>query len=535
MKWKKTLLALAICALLVLGITGCAQESEVVVDEVEVPVEIDGVVYDEETINALLNADPETVEVEVPIVIENITYDEEAILELLNPVEEEVEEIEVVVELLGDYKDYFLSESVDTVIDDSDLDYLIDSEIDFDGSDIDVKETLEVTSDVVLAYSIGYEDDFGANPYLSGITRDSIVYLYTFEDDVALVDIDDDDKLVVSFLGEDISIVSADVGEITYTGSNSHYMHTAESISVEDKVFTLVDVSSGAIVADVDGVVEIVTLSIQGTVNGLDIYVENVFARDTVEDSTAMINLGESSRVAVDSGDYYDDAEMWEWVITDDGTNLQSIGLSLNEKFNKLDVDSDELAALAVTECITLPSDYMRICFDSTNEPGYESLEVYFDEIDVNGTDTKVTAVTMSDDFIALDDEEFKTIYSDGTSIFYKDGSDYVTATGSVATIELSDADYLVTFGVLGQVLIEDEDAKVITIDADAANERLGAIESDAEASDVSYDGTDLGTEDGDKLSPFGVIISSPESNADNDEVAIELPTEKLELTIGFF
>ena len=426
-----------------------------------------------------------------------------------------------------------LGQDIESTLDDNDLQRLYSGKISFNGDNIDVDETLTITDDVVLGYSgdLTFDEDFGDKPYLVGDTHDTLAYVYTFKDDVALADISEDETLEINFLGVDMTIINADSGEITYYSTPSAYMKVGESVVTDGKTLVLLDANSDAVIVAVDDITDVVNEGSTKTVNGVRIYVRSTFSRDTKEQSSAMLVFGEDSKQTVQSGDYYDDSNQWVWEIEDDGTDLQSISLSLDEKFNRID---SAIEALGVGSCISYPEQYAKLCLGALNDVDWASVYVDFDTIDVSTVDTDVTSITSEGNIIYVDSERVNKIYVDSTGvIYYKDGSDYIAASDIFATIKLDSTDYEVAFS-LGQTIIIDEDGNWITLDTDADNQRLGSFADDAEVTDVMYNGDSFGTRDN-MLTAFGVKILDIESNADNDEVELSLPDEKLEATLEVY
>lgn len=430
--------------------------------------------------------------------------------------------------------EYSLGESVDLSLDDNEVSKLFDGEVDFDGSSTDVKETVVLTSDAQFAYSgsSDYDEEFATEAYLVGLVRGAIKYTLSIEDSVSLADISEETPLVVDFLGRELTITDAESGEISFFAKPSQYIQVGASQEVDGKTLTLIDAGWDSVIVEVDGTIEVINVGSTETVEGVKVYVESTFTRAQKEDSSAVLVFGEGSKQTVADGDYYDEAEQWVWDIEDDGTDLLSVALVLDEKFNRLDSD---VKALAVGDCIKLPEDYLSICFEKTNEPEYSKLSVSFDTIDVAGVDHLVTEVSTDEDVLELDGENVKAVYSDGTSIYYKEGNDYVVASDSSVNIDLSDADYTLSFGSLGEVYLLDEDGFYITIVSDATGQKLGTLADEAEAGDVLYDGYPVGSKEESVLTGFGVKIKDPEDNADQDEVELWLPDEKLELTLGVY
>ncbi|MFZ5988262.1 MAG: hypothetical protein ACOYWZ_14210 [Bacillota bacterium] len=449
------------------------------------------------------------------------------------PAIEETTEAEAVIPLALHTEDCYLGEDISSVLDENEISKLAEIEIKFDGNEYDTKEQLILSTDLVCAYSgdSSYDDEFYGNPYLAGLARETIKYTYSFEDAVEMADIEQDEQLQITFLGSQISIVDVQSGEMTYFTTPRSYLMAGESITVGEKTLTLISVGSSQVVVAVDGVTEIIEAGNTEEVNEIDVFVEAAFDRDELSESSASIIAGSGAQETVKNGEYYDEDEKWIWQIEDDGTNLLSISIVLDEKFNRVDSD---ISALEVEKCIALPEEYVKVCFDKTNQPNTEKAEIYFDTIDISGVDHDVVVFDMDDDFLVVDSENVDTLFFDGTDLYYKDEADYILVSTDSAVVEVGDALYDVEF-YADYIELTDSDGNFIVIAADAVQQRLGLVDEEAETDDIVYNADSVGTRDGDLLTAYGIKILEVKENAENDEAVLELVDDKLEMTIGFY
>jgi len=215
------------------------------------------------------------------------------------------------------------------------------------------------------------------------------------------------------------------------------------------------------------------------------------------------------------------------------GSDLQKLTLTFDVKVDELE---DDYKPLAVGEKIVFPYDYLTVEFRSLSKVTYESVKVSFDDMDAKDdllVDSNVAVIETDEDIIMIDNEEVDKIYITDLNEFYyyNEDKDFTKSATAIATIENKDFDLEVTY-VAGKLKFKDLDGKVVELDSDIANQRLGAVEEDAEAADVRYEGTNFGTSEFDVLTYSGLVIRSVEANADNDEAVFSIPSDVVEASV---
>jgi len=119
--------------------------------------------------------------------------------------------------------------------------------------------------------------------------------------------------------------------------------------------------------------------------------------------------------------------------------------------------------------------------------------------------------------------------YDSGVVVYYLDDDNkIINATGKSIKVVNDDFKLDLATSFVGYVKISIGD---IDIKARPVTAKLGEIAEEAEANEVIY-GINVGTSDNDVLCDNGVIIEDVENNADNDEVVLQIPSEKVEATI---
>ena len=263
----------------------------------------------------------------------------------------------------------------DTTLQDDDVASLFDGTIDFQGSSYDTSEELQIkdrTDPSVETSLTSADDDYKSDVYLEVKNRDTIKFNYKFDESINLRASTTTDPLEIDFLGTPFKItsVAAAGNEITAYVGDEHYLAAGESVDVEvdgeTKTVTLTDVSSTSAVVDVDGESKIINDGSTTTVNGVEITVDSVFSRTERAESSANLIIGAQSSETYTDGEAFlgedTDDPMWVWNLEGLDQNGTAMNLSIENDFVYNGLDS---GAVAVGECVSLPNEYVEICFDS--------------------------------------------------------------------------------------------------------------------------------------------------------------------------
>jgi hypothetical protein len=387
--------------------------------------------------------------------------------------------------------DLELGGSYDFTISDRDLSSLMDTIIEFDGEDYDVEEVLEI-EDATISIN---GDDYKSDSYLT-LQEGDIVYKVVFEDALDTDDISDDEPLSFELLGKNVEIVEWDGNDVTFYNGNKYFLVEGESIMVgSDNItlnlvnddYTQVKIISGDCI-DAAKIIEGNTKKLCG----IEVRVKEVLDNEEGLDY-ATIEIGESVKNEISSGDEYEDDSQFDWVI---GTNF--IGVVLNENLDQVDEDGDARhPAIAVDGKICLPNDYVCIRYDGIAD---EKVEEYSFELDNGMIEARGKFLNGI--------EDYDVVYINATGI-YNDDDELL----DVSTIKLDDTDVsLVTNGT------------IVTI---------GDIEFDLGLTYIEVAGDDISGNEEDYRTVYGIVIETPEDIEDN-EVNIVVPQEALEASISF-
>jgi hypothetical protein len=293
----------------------------------------------------------------------------------------------------------------DATMQDDDVANLWDGVITFQGSNYDTSEELGLTqTGPAIATSLSSsDDDYGTTSYLEVAARDVITFSYKFDESINLSAASTTQPLTVDFMGDTLQITSIDSAtKFTAYVGEEHYMTVDESVVVEGMTVTLIEVSSSSAIIEVDGVSEIISSSSTETINGLEVTVDDVFSRTERAESSANLIIGIESSETYQDGEAYigEDADdpNWRWNLAGLTTQGTSQTFQIENDFVYNDLTDNPIAE---GECLSLPNEYIEICFDSLTvlDTDYSTYTIEFDTStdfsELFGTNTSVDALYL--------------------------------------------------------------------------------------------------------------------------------------------
>ena len=460
---------------------------------------------------------------------------------------------------------------------------LIDDEIEWNDSDIDVHEELIINENMTMFASgeTDGEEEMGADPYLGTSAGNTFTYKYVFEEAINsgsqnMVDnLDEDESLTIPILGHSLEITDMAASAFTYKLADEYSLFVGESVEVNGQTMTLVNVADGTspanVVITVDGEQETVGSSSE-EVNGLDVEVSETFYSDNLNERFAVIRAGEDiSKTATDGdavelwgGDDTDSKNQFEWTISLAGANSY-IGVEYDVVSNEL---GDTWAPVGVGESIELPNDYASVTFDSLTNNEYTTITISAggsESIEVDSTDTtlEIWEITSStDDGLYINSEETDTVFlhmndSDVTTVtfafhYQDDDGDWnevagVNNTDTTLQIQYKSGSYLgvnpvvdadtegfTTFTIATSDITGVTDDVVLDLEmsGNITKTLIGTAEDEA-AGDVAVGGTNYGTREYDVLFDGGTILRDPDAKLQGaGEVVLEIPSEAIKANI---
>ena len=274
------------------------------------------------------------------------------------------------------------STTLDQTLEDDDIDSMFDGELTFKSANYDARDLLSFGQGdkfARIATSLtSTEDDYQTDIVLEADV-DSIKYYYVFDEVIEPNATTSSDPLQIKFLGKTLTITDiddSDDSKFTAQVGTEYFMDVGDAVEVDGKAVTLENVGEGgSVIIDVDGVKETIATTTE-TVNGIEIKVDETFYETTKSQRSASLIVGKDAVETYKDGDAYvgedEDDPNWVWnngnlnskasTTTSETSEYSGPYLGIENDFVWND-DSDNPAG--VGECIDLPNNYLRICFDS--------------------------------------------------------------------------------------------------------------------------------------------------------------------------
>ena len=479
-------------------------------------------------------------------------------------------------------------------LDDSELEGLLDEQISFQGDTFDVSEVIILSQagrDVSVETSLtSNEEDYEKDVYLE-IDRSSINYYFNFEDPIDLSQTTTTESLDINFLGRPIRIVDiVDADTFTALIGDRKLLRVDDTLIEEGKNIRLVNVGSGgAIVVEIDGQAEVIQEGTSQLIDGLSIFNEETFYEDRREERFAVVVIGTDSLETITDGDGYigedEDDPDWVWNIgnlltvsssnpsaSNDGTG-PFIGLT-----NDFVLDDFNDNPPKIGESIVLPNDYLEIRLDRLNQVEYADYNLIFeDSTDLSDalgdgftSENTIHIETSVDDGLIVvpgslsianitgsaktEDIWLFVMSNNNLGVFYLEDND-VKLAGEISTstqikfaetdhgdTKDSDMEFYATYTAGDQVQIRvrsDEegidlnDDLVATFDIEGSTiDSLGNELNTEEATELTWNGTNIGTNKHDLLTRYGVIVLNPDQNSADDEIRLQIPDDQVQADV---
>lgn len=428
----------------------------------------------------------------------------------------------------------------DHTYDDGDLSVLKDGEVRFDGDNYDFEELIVTNSNAKLGFSLVDEEEFGADAYLITTDKGAIEYRYYFNDDrIDVTEIDRDEPLTIEFAGKEMIITHIENGEFELRGGDKLWLSVGEESEGVKLVAVSEDGDSAAI--EVGGVLDWLDEGDELEFEGLTVALEEVKAihsEDYAGQAKLVLSTAEDVYQTYEVGDslvYDEDEDDAEWVYTLelDGDELEYIGAIHNQKMDELD---DDFLPLGLGDILTLPNNYAALELADKNVEEYMKVTIEFDEfeddadVDHNG----IIFAADEEDGFEIEGEDVDEVFAyrvnnNNWQLLYEDDDgDMVDAGDNTFKVVFEDTEYTVSYAG-NTVYMDLLEFKPGRDSGDFV--RLGAEEEDAESNDVLYNGVALGAKEDDILGYDGLVIVSPEDNADEDKIELLVPEEEVEYT----
>lgn len=479
---------------------------------------------------------------------------------------------------------------IEQTLTDGKIESLLDKKISWnDGSgtsDYDVHEEIVINGDMTILTSLDDEELDG----VALSNNKALEYRYVFDDAIntSALNAGEGDTLYLTILGEKYEVSQLSTDSITVVTSDEVSLSIGESITVDGKTFTVNDIFKDK--AQING--EIISEGSTETVGGFDVKVDTVgYHSYAIENSKVILKIGKDLSKTYSDGEEYigedEDEPLWVWTISNPTVDGGHIGVRYNVNINDADDEEAGDTIKYVNDSYVMPNNFAEVKLEGLTDVDYEDVTIEFAEKDLYNSldsataneDAKVIVISAeTTSSILVGDEETDEIYiyyakngsetntgsaNGAVEVFYRDHDGDNTPTNKVrfelqedlnvsnelartniATIEVGDTTMDVDVTVAGGIMtlsFENPDAADIdlTIGGDAIAqdagtlERLGATAEDADNNDIVVNGTDVSHKEESIMDYYGTIIgrddsSGVEGNADEDEVTLSIPSDKV-------
>jgi len=452
-------------------------------------------------------------------------------------------------------------------------DVLQDSSVDFswdDGSDTyDFQEVITVSNlnSQQVETSSTKSKDYEDSPALH-IASAGLKYTWQFDENFNTSKISSTYPLEIEILGTALKVTAVGANQFTATLAEEYYLTVGESVTVEGKTITLLNVGSASAVVDVDGTSEIVSTGATKTINGIKVKTIDVLSRTELSESAATLQIGESlAKTYKDEDPYIGESKTdpnWKWELGDlNVTAGASVKPKIAVKYAKtLNIPSKNPPEPG--DALVFPNDYIQLSFDATTTHTLATYTIEYITEDLSNaggptdaTTIKISSTATSDPFYVIAQSVYSdTIYlyknataalNNKTYVFYEDTDNHVqyaeltdgTASDNFADITYQDTTFNIKWLLANTTTITESQttpaAGVYTITPLITSNLFAGLDTTvnkADGAEINVYGTDMGTRDEDILTNYGAVIRAPKSNAGADRVVIDIPSSQVKATL---
>ncbi len=383
-----------------------------------------------------------------------------------------------------------LNEPITVCLDNSDLSFLEEYVSIHEDGKYKMEEQI-CLENIVVGTSIEYSNEFGDEAYMVVQSRGLIKYVLDMDKDLEYKDITDEEPLNIKFFGRNMKITSFDDNELTYLTGQEYYMKVGDKITSEEKTVTLVNVGLNSVVVKVENSLpETIQRGTTEMVNGLEIYVKDLFYRIQIEASSAGLVIGSNVEDTIENMDEVENYEDYRWIVSEG-----QIGVKHYEILRKVE------DVIEAGDSIALPEDFAFITYVGLNDVEYTNLDFRIEIIDT------ITYLIIEGNF-----DDHSEIYFDGTTAWNRDLDEEITL-----PLEI---EYTDSFLELINESLWINDIEII-----------GNLDS------VLVNSVNVGLRGEDVRSSYGIKAIEPEDglseDLENRELTISVPSEMIEARIN--
>jgi hypothetical protein len=441
---------------------------------------------------------------------------------------------------------------------------LLDTRISHGDDDYDIHEeiTLGTGLRITVTGESGVDDEFGSDVVLTTADEGLVKYCYVFEDDIEWEYLDGtttnslaDKKLEITFLGQDLEIISFDADSITLQLGSKVSLGEGDTVVVGTDTVEVGSIYSETVEISVGSYTEFVDEDTETEIGDSGVYVE-IETIAYSSDDPALSKI--IARVGTDVGETYNDGDSmelfgepskakdaeWVWGIDVNNTAANDYLCAVHNQ-DRADTDDDPPG---VGEYITFPNDYGQVGIVELTVDTFGEYRIYFDDMvdydagdvsDDNDVIVFESRDTAENEGFKIGSEESELVYVNETGYigYLNEDSEIVGVSGSTFSIAFEDYTADVTWqlnpsGRINETYItEQESGKVLMVkvhETGGSIDGLGGTEKDADGEDILYDSVQLGTREYDIRTIDGIIIDDPSSNGDSDRVIFFMPGDQL-------
>ncbi len=276
-------------------------------------------------------------------------------------------------------------------LDDGDIENFIDTEINFQSEQYDVSDRLVIEGESPIPQTSlsSIDDDYESNMFLE-VEKEKIKYYMFFDEPINISKATSTEPLELKFLGKTLKITKVD-GSAKFTANvgSEFFMDAGDTVTVDGKKITLVNVGEGgAIVVDVDGVLDTISSSSTRTINGIEIKNDETFYTNEKSERSASLIIGKDAVNTFDDEDAYPGEDEvnpdWRWSMGNLAAKASTTLAAPNNDptgpfigvFNADTKNDDSDDPAGVGECYDLPNNYASVCLDSLTVADDDYLEL---------------------------------------------------------------------------------------------------------------------------------------------------------------
>ena len=353
----------------------------------------------------------------------------------------------------------------------------------------------------------------------------SIKLFYIFENSIDLTKASQDSPLKIRFMGKKYEITRVTDTSFTAIVGNSSLMKLGDISVIGGKEVQLIKVSqTGTVIVSVDGNNLIISRGATENVNGIEVTnIESFYDSANLFNNFAELSIGNKAMMTIRDGDKYNDD--WSWTVgglTSTGGTTTSSTTEFTGPFiglkNEVEYNSDE-KMLTAGQCISLPDNYISICFEGLTDEKYITLEVNSETADLSagGGGSSETTIHFKASSAKLKTSGASTdevwVADSGNLYYDRDGVKLGTFDGTnIATIE----DLSIT-----------KAGATYTLDSPRTDDDLTFSFSGSSLGTAVWNGRSIIDVDGKLITKQGVIIKA------NNDLRLSIPRDQVKAIIN--